>query len=95
MLVCHHHTRSKLQENKCKTIPIQSWLHPPQILATKSELISFVDMLSGTTAEVQAMKAKGLSLVQMQEKGLSDHWDNWAKGLLNAKTWIGLIDASL
>ncbi|MBV1881740.1 MAG: MBL fold metallo-hydrolase [Pseudomonadales bacterium] len=64
-------------------------------LATKLDLISFIDMLSGTTAEVQAMKAKGLSVTQMQEKGLSDHWDDWAKGLLNAKTWIGIIDSSL
>ncbi|MBL4866160.1 MAG: hypothetical protein JKY67_07275, partial [Pseudomonadales bacterium] len=64
-------------------------------LANKSDLMAFIEMLLGTTAEVQAMKDKGLSLTAIQEKGLSSRWDRWAKGMFNNKAWIGIIYSSL
>ena len=64
-------------------------------LARKSELQAFINMLRGTTAEVKALRDKGLSLAQIQEKGLSSKWDEWTDGFLNTPTWISIVFASL
>lgn len=64
-------------------------------LGNKADLVAFIEMLEGTSAEVKAMKAQGLTLKQMQKKGLSEQWKSWTDGFLNTATWISLIDASL
>lgn len=64
-------------------------------LSTKADLDAFYAMLVGTVAEVKAMKAEGLTLKQMQAKGLSGRWQVWAKGFVSVDLWISFIDGSL
>ena len=64
-------------------------------LSTKKDLQNFHDMLIGTSAEVQSMKDKGMPLVKIQEKGLSEKWQPWTKGFLSTDAWVGIIYASL
>lgn len=64
-------------------------------LAKKSDLTAFIGMLLGTSTEVQAMKDKGMSLSDIQRKGLSKKWDDWTDGFLNTEAWIGIVYSSL
>jgi len=76
--------------DKTKIIPG----HGP--LSNKADLQAFHDMLVETSAEVKAMKEKGLSLEEIQAQGLSKKWDSWAaKSFFPAKVWIGIIHSSL
>ena len=76
-------------DNKTKIIPG----HGP--LSNKKDLQDFYDMLIGTSAEVKAMKDKGLNLDEIKAKGLSKKWDSWTKGFLPASVWIGIVHSSL
>lgn len=64
-------------------------------LSTKADLQDFYDMLLGTSAEVQKMSEQGLSLKQMQAKGLSERWQSWTDGFLSTDVWIGILYGSL
>lgn len=64
-------------------------------LSNKTELIEFKAMLEGTSAEVQALKAKGMNLGAIQAAGLSDKWTEWTDGFLSETVWIGIVYASL
>lgn len=64
-------------------------------LSNKKGLQDFHDMLIGTSAEVQAMINKGLSLEKIKAKGLSKKWDSWKKGFLSESVWIGIVHSSL
>lgn len=64
-------------------------------LANKADVIAFIDMLRGTSAEVQTMKNDGLSLADIQKKGLSTTWDDWTDGFLSSEQWIGIVYSSL
>jgi len=64
-------------------------------LSNKQELEKFHAMLVGTTAEVKAMKDKGLSLEEIQKTGLSAQWQAWTKGFLSSEVWIKIIFTSL
>lgn len=64
-------------------------------LSTKAGLQAFHDMLVGTVEEVKTMKAGGLTLKQMQAKGLSERWQPWAKGFVSVELWISLVVGSL
>ena len=64
-------------------------------LSNKAELMAFQAMLQGTTAEVQALKAKGMNLGAIQAAGLSDQWQEWTDGFLSETVWIGIVYASL
>ena len=65
-------------------------------LSTKTDLYAFLNMLLGTTEEVENMMEAGLDITAMQSKGLSSKWDEWKKrSFLNEKVWIGIIHASL
>ncbi|WP_200821176.1 hypothetical protein [Oceanicoccus sp. KOV_DT_Chl] len=52
-------------------------------------------MLTGTLAEVKAMKDSGLSLKKAQEKGLSSQWQQWNGGFIKQDVWINFIYGSL
>ena len=64
-------------------------------LSSKADLEDFHEMLVGTTAEVKAMLAKGLTVEQMQAEGLSLEWEEWSVGFLSTDVWIGIIASSL
>lgn len=76
-------------DNKTKVVPG----HGP--LSNKKDLQAFHDMLVGTSAEVQAMKEKGMSLKKIKKQGLSAKWKPWTKGFLTTETWIGILYSSL
>lgn len=77
-------------DDKTKIIPG----HGP--LSTKADLQAFHDMLVETSAEVKTMKDKGMSLTEIQTKGLSKKWAPWAaKSFFPAKVWIGIVHSSL
>jgi len=67
--------------------------HGPK--SNKQDLQAFHDMLTGTSAEVEALMKQGMSLEQIQEKGLSSKWDAWTKGFLSTKVWISIVYNSL
>jgi len=64
-------------------------------LSTKADLEDFYEMLVGTTDEVEAMLAQGMTVEQIQAEGLSLEWEDWAVGFLSTDVWIGIIAASL
>lgn len=76
-------------DNKTKIIPG----HGP--LSNKKDLEDFYHMLIGTSAEVQNMKSKGMSLDNIKKKGLSEKWKSWTKGFLTTEAWIGILYSSL
>jgi len=76
-------------DNKTKIVPG----HGP--LSNKKDLQNFHDMLVGTSAEVQAMKNKGMSLEKIKKQGLSAKWKPWTKGFLTTESWIGILHSSL
>lgn len=65
------------------------------LVSNKSDLADFHEMLLGTTEEVKAMMALGLTVEQMQEEGLSLDWEDWANGLISSERWIAIIASSL
>ena len=64
-------------------------------LSSKADLEAFHEMLVGTTAEVEAMLAAGMTIKQIQAEGLSLEWEDWAIGFISTDTWIAIIAASL
>jgi glyoxylase-like metal-dependent hydrolase (beta-lactamase superfamily II) len=64
-------------------------------VSTKADLEAFHEMLVGTTNEVEAMLAQGLTVEQIQDEGLSLEWEEWAVGFLSTDVWIQIIAASL
>ena len=76
-------------DNKTQIIPG----HGP--LSTKADLQAFHDMLTGTSAEVNGMKNKGLPLEKIKEKGLSKKWTSWTKGFIPENVWIDIVYSSL
>ena len=64
-------------------------------LSTKKDLQAFHDMLVGTSAEVEAMKKKGISLESIKAKGLSGKWKSWTNGFIPSDVWIGIVHSSL
>lgn len=76
-------------DDKTKIVPG----HGP--LGSKAEFQAFHDMLVGTSAEVKAMKDKGMTLKQIQKKGLSAKWKEWTDGFLSTEVWIGIVYSSL
>jgi cyclase len=64
-------------------------------LTNKHGLLAFHQMLTGTIDEVRTMKDAGLSLKQVQSKGLSKKWEKWNGGFIKQGYWISFIYASL
>jgi len=64
-------------------------------LSTKADLEAFYNMLIGTSAEINAMKEKGITLNKIKEKGLSKKWESWTKGFIPEKVWIDIVYSSL
>ena len=64
-------------------------------LTNKKGLETYHQMLTGTIAEVAAMKKAGLSLEQAQAKGLSKTWQRWNVGFIKEPVWISFIYNSL
>lgn len=60
-------------------------------LADKGDYESFLSMIKETKAEVDAMKQTGMSLEQVQEKGLSDKWADWSWSFINEERWIATL----
>lgn len=64
-------------------------------LSNRAELVTYVTMLDSSVDQVKAMKEAGLSLTQMQEKGLELEGDEWGTGFINENQWISFIHESL
>lgn len=64
-------------------------------VSNRAELTEYKAMLEGTSAEVAAMRAKGMNLGQMQVEGLNDKWKPWTGGFLSEQVWIGIVNSSL
>ena len=60
-------------------------------LTNKTGLSKQLVMLKQTKAEVDAMKAAGLSLEQALKKGLSTKWTNWSWEFINEEKWISTL----
>ena len=63
-------------------------------LANKADLQRYHQMLQATRAEVGAMKSSGMSLEQVQERGLDLRWASWGTGFINEENWIAFLYAS-
>lgn len=57
-------------------------------LMDKAGLQRFLTMMEQTLAEVQAMKAQGLSADQAVAKGLSAQWKSWSWNFITEEKWI-------
>ncbi|MDZ7867904.1 MAG: MBL fold metallo-hydrolase [Rheinheimera sp.] len=57
-------------------------------LMDKAGLQRFLTMMEQTLAEVQAMKARGLSADQAVAKGLSAQWKKWSWNFITEEKWI-------
>lgn len=64
-------------------------------VSDKAELKQFRAMLEGTYLEVEAMHKQGLTLEQMQSKGLSAQWNDWTDGFLSTEVWISILYNSM
>jgi len=64
-------------------------------VSTMKEVQAYLDMLKATTLAVQAAKTAGLSLEDVQKKGLDDRWKDWSWSFVPTKTWISFIYNSL
>ncbi|MCZ6830978.1 MAG: MBL fold metallo-hydrolase [Gammaproteobacteria bacterium] len=63
-------------------------------LANKADLQRYHDMLVETRAEVGGMKSSGMSLEQIQARGLDLRWESWGTGFINEENWIVFLYAS-
>lgn len=57
----------------------------------KEGMMEFHTMLTGTIAEITAMHSRGMSLDEVQKKGLSPHWEKWSYSAITPKIWIDEI----
>lgn len=57
-------------------------------LMDKAGLQRFLAMMEQTLAEVQAMKAQGLTADQAVAKGLSAQWKSWSWNFITEEKWI-------
>lgn len=57
-------------------------------LMDKAGLQRFLSMMEQTLAEVQAMKAQGLTADQAVAKGLSAQWKKWSWNFITEEKWI-------
>jgi glyoxylase-like metal-dependent hydrolase (beta-lactamase superfamily II) len=57
-------------------------------LMDKAGLQRFLTMMEQTLAEVQAMKAQGLTADQAVAKGLSAQWKSWSWNFITEEKWI-------
>jgi glyoxylase-like metal-dependent hydrolase (beta-lactamase superfamily II) len=57
-------------------------------LTDKAGLQVHLDMILATKKEVETMKAQGLSLEQVVEKGLSEQWKKWNWNFITEERWI-------
>lgn len=64
-------------------------------IANKAELRTFLSMLKETTSVVEAAKAKGLSLAEIQKAGLDEKWSSWSWGFVSVEGWIAMVYNSL
>lgn len=64
-------------------------------LATKKELQDFHEMLVTSITHVKQGIVSGLSLAEIQEKGLPAELDAWENGFIDADTWIGFVFQSI
>jgi cyclase len=64
-------------------------------LADRSDLQRYLQMLEETRTELAQMKAEGLSLKAMQERGLNAKWQSWGGGFINQANYISFVAASL
>jgi len=59
------------------------------------ELRAYLRMLKATTKAVQTAKKAGLSLQDVQKRGLDEQWSSWSWSFVPTDTWIKLIYTSL
>ena len=64
-------------------------------LADKADLQRYHAMLVETQAEVRAMKSSGMTLKQVQARGLDDQWQSWGGGFINQDNWIVFLYTSM
>jgi len=65
------------------------------VVTNKQGMKDFHTMLTGTIAEVTALRAQGLSEDEIIERGLSDRWEKWKHSAIKENTWIEEIYLSL
>ena len=64
-------------------------------LSKLSDLKDYSHMLETTSAIVKEAVDEGLSLKQIQAKGLPGRWKSWGEGFIDEKKWIRMVYTSL
>ncbi|MFC1674138.1 MBL fold metallo-hydrolase [Pseudomonadota bacterium] len=64
-------------------------------LSSKSKVRAYLDMLKQTTRTVEKAKSKGMSLEEIQKRGLDEKWQSWAWQFVNTESWIAMVYNSL
>mgnify|MGYP001819682641 CR=1 FL=1 len=60
-------------------------------LATRADLIRYLQMLETTTALVESKLEQGMSTTAIAEQGLGDQWQSWGQGFIKEAAWISFI----
>ena len=60
-------------------------------LATRADLIRYLQMLETTTALVESKLEQGMSTTAITEQGLGDEWQSWGGGFIKEAAWISFI----
>jgi len=64
-------------------------------LSGKKELREYLTMLKETTAIVRAEMKQGLSLKEIQKKGLPEKWKSWSWRFIDTDRWLQIVFNSL
>lgn len=57
-------------------------------LANKAQLITFVEMIKETSAQVKELKINGMPVEDIIEAGLDEKWQEWSWSFINEEKWI-------
>lgn len=64
------------------------------LLAEKSDLVRYYDMLIETTDKVNQALTEGKTADEIVDAGLGEQWNTWGAGFINEERWIRTIVAS-
>ena len=60
-------------------------------LASKSDLMSFYNVVSDTSLEIRIKKSQRMSVEDIVEEGLSPDYESWGQGFINEEAWIQTV----
>lgn len=60
-------------------------------LATKSELLSFYNVVKDTSIAIRVMKSQRMTVEQIVAEGLGSEYESWGQGFISEEAWITTV----